>query len=283
MKKTKLVIHVGYPKTGSTTLQYGLFKYLHNIDHLKLKTWRQNIPDEPLMDRLSSLLFLKNPISDKYKKLVYGRLNIISDESLTAPVRLRRINFGDDIEDPINFPAALKEEFADEIAHGLDVKILVVLRNQADLLYSQYVEEYKLVLYKSMDLLHNTEGELDLTGMGIYDYANYLESLRRSFGKENIVVCLFEDWKHDPDTFFSQISSVISFDPHQVADILTRIHENKKDKNTKGYLTEVSNIQVEYFSSEKKSLIMSRFAESNALLESEWGISGEKLNAYGYV
>ena len=283
MNKTKLVIHVGYPKTGSTTLQYGLFKYLHNIDHLQLKTWKQDIPDEPLMDRLSSLLFLKNPISDKYKKLVYGRLNIISDESLTAPVRLRRINFGDDIEDPINFPAALKEEFADEIAHGLDVKILVVLRNQADLLYSQYVEEYKLVLYKSMDLLHNTEGELDLTGMGIYDYANYLESLRRSFGQENIVVCLFEDWKHDPDTFFSQISSVISFDPHQVADILTRIHENKKDKNTKGYLTEVSNIQVEYFSSEKKSLIMSRFAESNALLESEWGISGEKLNAYGYV
>jgi len=283
MNKTKLVIHVGYPKTGSTTLQYGLFKYLHNLGHLQLKTWRQDIPDEPLMDRLSSLLFLRNPISDKYKKLIYGRLNIISDESLTAPVRLRRINFGDDIEDTINFPAVLKAEFADEIAQGLDVKILVVLRNQADLLYSQYVEEYKLVLYKSIDLLHNSEGELDLTGMDIYDYANYLEALRRSFGQENIVVCLYEDWKRDPYTFFNQISSVISYDPHHVADILTRNHKNKKTKNKRGYLTEVSNVQIEYFSAEKKSLIMNRFAESNALLESEWNISREKLTAYGYV
>jgi len=33
----KLVIHVGYPKTGSTTLQYGLFKYLHDVGQIHLK------------------------------------------------------------------------------------------------------------------------------------------------------------------------------------------------------------------------------------------------------
>jgi len=283
MNKTRLVIHVGYPKTGSSTLQFGLFKHLHDINHLQLKTWRQDTPDEPLSDRLSSLLFQKKKISEKYKELEYGKLNIISDESLTAPLRLRRINFGDNIEDPINFPATLSNEYSDEIAQGLDIKILVVLRNQVDLLYSQYVEEYNLVLYKSIDLLHNSDGEIDLTGMGIYDYANYLGSLRRTFGKENIVVCLFEDWKHDPEKFFSQISSVISFESHEVANILSKTHENKKDRNEKGYITKGSSVQVEYFSTEKKSLITSRFKGSNAMLESEWNISFEKLNAYGYV
>ena len=143
----KLVIHVGYPKTGSTTLQYGLFKYLHDVGQIHLKMWRQNISDEPLTDRLSSLLFQKNPISDKYKQLRQDKLNFISDESLTAPIRLRQNDFGDEIENPNKFPSILKTTFTTEFGNDLDIKILVVLRNQAELLYSQYVEEYKLILY----------------------------------------------------------------------------------------------------------------------------------------
>ena len=212
----KLVIHVGYPKTGSTTLQYGLFKYLHDVGQIHLKMWRQNISDEPLTDRLSSLLFQKNPISDKYKQLRQDKLNFISDESLTAPIRLRQNDFGDEIENPNKFPSILKTTFTTEFGNDLDIKILVVLRNQAELLYSQYVEEYKLILYKSIDLLHNKRGELDLTGMDIYDYSTYLETLQKSFGKENIVVCLFEDWKHDPITFFTKIYSIVSVDINNV-------------------------------------------------------------------
>ena len=279
----KLVIHVGYPKTGSTTLQYGLFKYLHDVGQIHLKMWRQNISDEPLTDRLSSLLFQKNPISDKYKQLRQDKLNFISDESLTAPIRLRQNDFGDEIENPNKFPSILKTTFTTEFGYDLDIKILVVLRNQAELLYSQYVEEYKLILYKSIDLLHNKRGELDLTGMDIYDYSTYLETLQKSFGKENIVVCLFEDWKHDPSTFFTQISSIVSVDINHVADILTRTHKNKKIKTSAGYVTEVSNIQVDYFSDEMKSLIMDRFKKSNGVLASNWNISKEKLNSYGYI
>ena len=79
LNKTRLVIHVGYPKTGSSSLQFGLFKYLHDINHLQLKTWRQDTPDEPLSDRLSSLLFQKKKISEKYKKLEYGKPSIFGN------------------------------------------------------------------------------------------------------------------------------------------------------------------------------------------------------------
>lgn len=283
MNTTELIIHVGYPKTGSSTLQFGLFKNLDEINHLRLKTWRQETADEPLEDRLSSLLFLNRPISSKYKDLEAGKLNIISDESLTAPLRLRRNNFGDDIVNPMNFPALLKAEFEKDIEQGLKVKILVVIRNQIDLLYSQYVEEYKLVLYKSIDILHDSEGKIDLHGMDIYDYSAYLESLKKSFGKDNIIICLFEDLKHDPDTFIKNISSVVSYDPGYVAEVFSKTHINKKEKSPKGYITEVSEIQVDYFSDDKKAQIKSRFAESNTKLMNDWGISQEKLYKYGYI
>ena len=62
MSKRTLIIHVGYPKTGSSTLQYGLFDYLKKIGHIDLKTWRYEDPNEILEDRLSSLLFRKRKL-----------------------------------------------------------------------------------------------------------------------------------------------------------------------------------------------------------------------------
>ena len=56
MSKRTLIIHVGYPKTGSSTLQYGLFDYLKKIGHIDLKTWRYEDPNEILEDRLQPFI-----------------------------------------------------------------------------------------------------------------------------------------------------------------------------------------------------------------------------------
>jgi hypothetical protein len=283
MNNTRLIIHVGYPKTGSSTLQFGLLKHLDEIGHLKLNTWRLNNPKESLDRRLSSMLFKGETISKKYKNLVLDQVNVISDESLTAPMRLRRINYGENIKDPLSFPDTIKAQFKREIMKGLNVKILVVLRNQADLLFSQYVEEYKLVLNKSIDIIHDKYGEIDLNGMEIYDYSRYLEVLNKTFGRDKIEVLLYEDLKYDKNYFFKKISKLLSIDINIVSDIFSRYHVNKKNKNDKGYLTEVSKIQVDYFSSQKKIEIMERYYKSNSLLMDDWNLSREKLSDYKYL
>ena len=280
MKNTRLIIHVGYPKTGSSTLQFGLLKHLDAIGHLKLNTWRLNNPKESLDERLSSLLFKGEKISKKYSKLLLNGINVISDESLTAPMRLRSINYGEDIKDPLSFPNTIKAHFKSEILNGLKVKILVVLRNQADLLYSQYVEEYKLVINKSIDIIHNKNGEIDIEGMDIYDYSRYLEVLKKTFGRDNIEVMLFEDLKYDKDYFFAKISKLFSIDIGIVSNMFERYHVNKKSKNDKGYLTEVSKIKVDYLSSIEKLAIMEIFYNSNSLLVDGWNMSREKLLEY---
>ena len=67
----------------------------------------------------------------------------------------------------------------------------MVIRNQAELIYSQYVEEYKLKLNKSVDIIYNKDGDIDLSGMEIYDYSIYLNELEKLLGKEYYqCVCL---------------------------------------------------------------------------------------------
>ena len=141
----------------------------------------------------------------------------------------------------------------------------MVLRNQADLLYSQYVEEYH-----SFDLLHDSKGKLDVIGLGVYHYPEYLVHLRRSF--ENITICLFEDMKHKPDLFWGQISALLGKK-------VTPKHENQKRKSPEGYYTK-QGVLVPYFPEAKKAEIMSWYNNERLV---EWGISRERLVEYGYL
>ena len=210
-------------------------------------------------------------------------MTIISDESLTAPIRLRQNNFGNDIANPMTFPKSMLEAYKVDVANGLSIKILVVIRNQAELIYSQYVEEYKLKLNKSVDIIYNKDGDIDLSGMEIYDYSIYLSELEKTFGKKNITVCLFEDLKNNKSKFSEQISPLLQYDSNLINTLLQKFPFNKKDRNNEGYLTAVSKINIKYFSGEDKATIMEKFYDSNLMLTSDWGISKDKLYSYDYI
>ena len=81
MNKTRLVIHVGYPKTGSSTLQYGLFKYLHDINHLQLKGVGYSIYYPHPVPRLEYYQKKYRYVSSEYTNASY-----FSDYSIALPV-----------------------------------------------------------------------------------------------------------------------------------------------------------------------------------------------------
>lgn len=278
--KVKILLHFGYPKTASSSLQFGIFDELNRKNVVNLLTWRHTDKEEPLENRPSSSLFQGLKIMDKYISFTSKKLNILSDESFTAPVRLRKNNFGENIVNPICFPLEIKNQI-DNKYNDVTYKALIILRNHAELLFSQYVEEYNLLKYKQVNLLFNNQNELNLEGYDIYFFYNYISELQRVFGEENVVICFYEDLKTNNIYFYKQLSSLLEISTNEVKDKITRSKFNVKQKNKKGYYTK-SGVFISNLSSKNVKKIKNHFYQDTLNLSKIPGLK-EKLEKYDYL
>ena len=87
-------------------------------------------PNEHLDRRPSSTLFNGLPILDDFLEYSVDKINVLSDESFTAPTRLRRQNYGSSIEDPLTFPEKIKVRLK-KIWCDVDIRTFIVIRNHA--------------------------------------------------------------------------------------------------------------------------------------------------------
>lgn len=278
----RILLHPGFPKTGSSTFQYGLFLPLERQGLVDLRMWRKDDPNEALERRPSSRLFMgKNMLETSLDFADVGdKLCVLSDESFTAPLRLRRNNFGAEALDPRCFPARIRDALQSRHpVAGIDV--LVVLRNQADLLLSQFVEEYNLVTYKNINILFDEHGDVDLHDYQIYEFAPYIETLQATFGRDRVTVLAFEQWREDPAAFFARVARVMRVPGELVAQHLATAHLNRKERRTDGYLTRNGTL-VPFLTTQQRASILAAFRASNMRL-TEHGFDAQTLVRYGYL
>ncbi|WP_135383079.1 hypothetical protein [Vibrio tasmaniensis] len=278
----KVILHLGFPKTGSSTLQYGLFKPLHEQGELILRTWRQESEHEHHDRRPSSCLFRRQPIPDEYLCFSYSKLNILSDESFTAPVKLRRNNYGDDIVDPSCFPELIRKQIVEKYGDSVDIEVFITIRRQDEQIYSQYVEEYNLKRYKNVDLVFREDGEVDVSGFDIYKYDSYIDILEHVYSPEKVHVTLFEDWKVSSSNFSSELSKIFDIPKPYIEQQLNNNHVNKKVKNSEGYYTKDGQIFIPKFSVDQMKSIREYFREDNIRLKNRLGHKHD-LSKLGYL
>lgn len=278
----RILLHPGFPKTGSSTLQYGLFQPLERDGYVELRMWRKDDPNEALERRPSSRLFLNQEMLATSLDFTDAgdKLCVLSDESFTAPLRLRRNNFGAEAVDPRQFPARIRDALLSRHPDaGIDV--LVVVRNQADLLLSQFVEEYNLVTYKNINILFDKSGNVDVDGYQIYEFATYIETLQETFGRDHVSVLAFEQWMENPAAFYQHVARVMRMPSERVARHLDTAHLNRKEKRADGYLTRNGTL-VPFLTAQQRASILAAFRASNLRL-TEHGFDPQKLARYGYL
>lgn len=261
----KLILHLGFPKTMSTSLQFGIFRKLHEEGIINLITWRFYDKNESLNDRPSSRLFNNEDLLEKHLNFSPDKINILSDESFTAPIKLRKNNYGSNIVDPIHFPA-LMHDFLKNRFKGIKVYPLVVIRNQPNLIYSQYVEEYNLKVYKNIDLVFDETGSVDMNGFEIYKFYRYYITLLKSFDSDHIGFFLFEDLLFDNTKLCLFLEEIIKIDKSLIISYLQSTHENLKQKNDIGYFTKDNKNLIPFFSTSVNNEIRNFFLQDNIKL-----------------
>lgn len=279
-KRIDLLLHLGFPKSGSSTLQFGLFKKLQEINKVKLFTWRQYDESEPHTRRPSSCLFTGKPILEEYLRFEPEILNILSDESFTAPTRLRKNNFGSDLRHPFTFPKQIKDQI-ERRYRNVHFHCLVVIRKQADLMFSQFVEEYNLLKFKGINLLFDKNDSIDTDGYDVYNFSKYINILNNVFGHENVTVLLYEDLANKQLDFYSGLSKCLNVPLSEIETILKSSKYNVKKKSEKGYYTK-DNELIRFLTTNQKLTISEYFREDNLELMHYKGLEG-KIEKYDYI
>ncbi len=100
----KLLIHIGYPKTGTTTLQEEIFVELHELGKINFlgrtvksshtRTGKSAFNGVEWVCQIRKYFILEEPLKNDHQVLKPDILNVISDEDLTFHGLYHHAQFG---------------------------------------------------------------------------------------------------------------------------------------------------------------------------------------------
>lgn len=233
--KIKLLIHVGYPKTGTTTLQDGLFIHLHEknlINYCGLTSKERGFGQFRKYEKLRTYLYNNTAFSFDELNLSNKKINVVSDEILTVPFNFRKKHRKNIINDCIIFPYKFQE-----ISKDYDVRFLFTIRNQADLIFSLYSQIYPKLLEGKYNqdspnkLFFDDEMNFKSEIFKVYDFYYLINKYEECFGFDNIHIALFEDFENNRQNYFKVIADSLNLNINLIEEEFPNIHLRNKKVN----------------------------------------------------
>lgn len=242
----RILLHIGYPKTGTTTIQNTLFYNLHNsgsINFLGKARYVDDISINKQHNLINSFINDRISIDDLKIDLLPDKLNVYSNEGSAKVSELDRAKkFFKIFQPDIN-----------------DVRLLVTLRNQPDLIYSLFVDQHrpgKRIEYKTMEKYFEyirSNKENNYRGLYFYDA---LKSYAELFGIKKIYFLFFEDLQNQEAIYYKTISELLDVDASIINDTFNKEHFYKKKKTSEGY----------YVSIKKQTVIKKIYGQIGAII-----------------
>ena len=229
-----LIIHLGYPKTGTTTLQNILFYNLHkkedlNINYIGITKNETSSYFNKLREKFYPWLKSKGTKNeDELLSFLRERLkdgcNLCSEESLL-----------NSWENP---PKLFEPEDIKKLFSKLtnNIQIILVLRNQVDMIYSLFVHsggQYSRSKYNSsekfIDYCTN-----DTENNSFFKFYDLIKNYQNFFGEKNVHVLFFEDLKYNTNDYLNQLAFCLEQPFEIIQSNLGDGHIYKKERSSDG-------------------------------------------------
>ena len=228
------IIHVGYPKAASTTLQCNLFFKHSEINYLSVHgpTHEENFQIDENLRKLYKYLVRLNGIEYHYsntrnffndvikKYMSSEKRNLFSHEMLINQGKL----------DNALRAYRLKEIFP-------NAKIIIVLRNQVNMAISMYDmspfielgnELRYITFYQWLEMKFKYPYNNFLGGLKYYEIIKFYKQL---FGGNNVEVFLFEELSKNMENFAQKMSDFINIDANETKHLLANKPANTAKSN----------------------------------------------------
>lgn len=229
---TPFVMHVGFSKTGTTTLQNHLFakhsqiQYLgkpYRDDHLKAALHRLMMEDSIAYQASVDGVFLATLVKSELANMAQPkRVLVLSDEMFVSYTKVR---------DKGVIARRIQEVLGPE-------KVIITIRHQMELLKSAYLSRGRLLFNvppRFSGLAVTFEQWLTLGyehfHRGYLEHANFAKTIDwyvHLFGKENVCVLLLEELIHNKTGHLERLSNFLGIDTVESMACVADAHEHQE-------------------------------------------------------
>ena len=193
MSNKRLLLHIGYPKTGTTTLQESFFSNLKQIDYIGKPynvSWKKNLHDVIFNDLNEDV-----QIKTHHNTLIWSEENFLKFQFYKDQMLNKKL---------------LKIK---QIFFNYEIKIIITIRKHQDILrstFQQFSDELKTnnIFLKDLNYaykisnLNNTQKDF----INMFDYFKLYKNLLKIFNKDKIFFLFFENMLNNENDFLRKIN-----------------------------------------------------------------------------
>src|SRR5581483_6738487 len=211
------VLHVGFHKSGSTTLQNALFARHSQIANLgepeehpkaldAMRNAWESCNRDPAERKIFELERDRALWQQALGEVESGKVPLFSKERLTL------FEHCSEAGDPC-LPHKLRQVVG-------PARIVIVTRHQIKLVESLYYSKTDGELTPEQWLQMKTEGALNRERFHVYRYHAFAESYADAFGRENVGIFMLEELAADVDSFAQRLCRFIGVDAEEAVRLL---------------------------------------------------------------